>query len=109
MSKQGIKTATNKALKKCYKFLFCSQKRLVKIKENKDKAERYLYGYAGFYQTAKRTNNGSVDWDNISERELNAFESANKAIEKFNKQDEGAMDKALELFNQTQFNYNGCF
>lgn len=109
MSAQGIRTATNKALKKCYKFLSTSEKKLVKIKEDRDIAEKYLYGIRGFYKTAKRKSNGAIDWDAISDREMQLFESSNKAIDKFNRQDEQAMNKALDLFSQTQFNYNGCF
>lgn len=105
----GIKTATNKALKKSYKHLTPEQKKIVKLYEAYEQANKFLYGHYGFYETAKRLKNGQIDFNSVNERTLSVFEDANKTIEKYNKIDEEKLNKALHIFNSTQFTYSQSF
>lgn len=68
-------------------------------------ANKFLYGYLGFYSKVKRVNK-SVDWESVDDITMNTFTDATKKIDNYNKQDEQQMSDALTLFNQTQFQYN---
>lgn len=109
MLKGGIKTAHNRSLKKSYKHLNVQQTRLVKIHERYEIANRFLYGYQGFYSDIKRLSNNCVDWDSVSKNMMVIFTSATKDMERYHKQDEKLMDEALTLFNQTQFSFGQSF
>jgi hypothetical protein len=88
MSQTGINLAHKKSLKKSYKFLTLQEKKLVKILEAYEEAQRFLYSPTGFYATAPRLKNGQINWDLISDLKLNVFEDMNKKIEKYSKYDE---------------------
>jgi hypothetical protein len=105
----SIQQAINKSLKKNYSKLNFRQKTLVKLQEKYNLAQRYLYGYLGFYTKVKRLPSGQVDWGSLSDQELQIFENANKIIKKYNKVNENEMQNALKLFNQTQFTYSQSF
>jgi len=106
MLKGGLKTAHNKSLKKSYKGLSSKQYKIIKLKEKKDMAEKYLYGTYGFYSKAKRLATGQVDFDSIDDRTMQVFEQANKDINKFNSLDCKEVDKAVNIFKQTQFQFS---
>jgi alpha-glucuronidase len=109
MLKGGLKTAHSKSLKKSYKALNKEQYKIIKTKEKKEDAEKYLYGHYGFYSVAKRLKSGAVDFSKLDDRTLQAFEKANKAIQKFNKINESVLNKAVDVFNQTQFSFSQSF
>ena len=109
MLKGGIKTAHNKSLKKSYTALSAKQLKMIKIHERYEIADRFLYGYRGFYSDVKRLTNNCVDWSSVSANMMTAFDSATKDIDKYIKQDKKLMDQALILFNQTQFNFGQSF
>lgn len=106
MLKGGMRTAHNRSLKKSYKNLNAQQTRLVKINERYEAADKFLYGYRGFYEEAGRLDNGQVNWSSIPESLMSAFKDANKDIERYLKQDDDLMGSALRLFNQTQFSFS---
>jgi BioD-like phosphotransacetylase family protein len=105
----SIQQAINKSLKKNYSELNYKQKKLVKLQEKYNQAHKYLYGYLGFYNKVKRLSNRQVDWESLTNQELQIFENANKTIEKYNKVDANEIQNALKLFNQTQFTYSQSF
>jgi hypothetical protein len=109
MLKGGLKTAYNKSLKKSYKGLNKEQYKIIKLKEKKDIAEKYLYGTYGFYSKAKRLTTGQVDFDSMDDRTMQVFEQANKDINKFNSLDCKEVDNAVNIFKQTQFQFSQSF
>ena len=67
--------ASAKQMKKTYKGLDDKQKRYIKAKE---RYEEYDKALAYFYSHCKRNANGAVDFENMSEAELDKFEEYNK-------------------------------
>lgn len=109
MLKGGIKTAHNKSLKRSYKNLDQKQYRVIKVIEAKEQADKFLYGRFGFFATAPRLENKSIDWDRVDPNILIAVENSNKAIEKFNKLDDSLVAETLKKFRQGQFSYSQSF
>jgi len=96
----SIAQAHKKSLKKSYKHLTPAQKKIIKAIENKNIAEKELYGPRGFFAREPRNNNGAVDFENMSEIELSIFENIQKNFEQsckiLNKFDEKEIEKALK-------------
>lgn len=67
--------AFRKQLKKTYKGLDKQQRKYIKAKERFDQMDK---GLNYFYSHCKRTENGAVDWDSLTESELDTFEWQNK-------------------------------
>lgn len=90
MGNIAYEKAFRKQLKKTYKGLTDEQKQYVKAKERFEQSDKDLNR---FYRTAKRNINGAVDFENMSELDLNLFtqlnqikESAMKVMEKISEQ-----------------------
>ncbi len=109
MSQKGILVAHRKSIKKSYKHLTIKEKRIMKIIEAKEQAEKYLYGFNGIYKRAKRLSNGQVDWSCFTNAEIDIFHTSEKAIEKYNKIDEKIILEVKYKFNKSQFNYSQSF
>lgn len=94
--------AFQKQQKISYKGLSVNQKKYIKAKEKFEQMDKALIS---FYSSAKRTLNGAVDFSNLSDDELNAFEFWNKEKEKALKcmdrlENEIDVDDTLNLFLQ---------
>ena len=50
-----------------------------------------------------------MDFDSIDDRTMQVFEQANKDINKFNSLDCKEVDKAVNVFMQTQFQFSQSF
>jgi oligoendopeptidase F len=113
MLKNGLKTAHNKSLKISYRGLDRKEIKIIKAIELKERAEKELYGVNGFYQLSKRTQTGAIDWDSLTERELNLFDSLNRKIEKSNKVlntlSEEEIRKIKITFQNSQFSFSQSF
>lgn len=79
MGNLGYQRAFLKQRKKSYRGLTEEQKKYIKAKEFYDLADKELIR---FYSTKKRKENGSVDFENMDEYELDLFELLNKQKEK---------------------------
>ena len=97
---------TQRLNKPVYKHLTKEQYRLKKLLETKDQHDKYL---DGFYATAKRRQDKAIDWDCLSEKDLDIFDYNYKELEKINKQISDLEDKhqissedVLDIFNKTQ-------
>lgn len=105
-----IATAHKKSLKKTYKYINKKQYKIIKLIEKRELIEEYFYG---FYKRAPRKNNGMVDWEKLSNGEIDFFEYQTKESEKINK----ALDKFSEIefletknfFKMTQFSFSQSF
>lgn len=77
MNKSNIRlqAVAARQLKISYKGLDDKQKRYIKAKE---RYEQYDKALAYFYSHCKRTTNGAVDFENMTEAELDKFEEYNK-------------------------------
>ena len=109
MLKGGIKTAHNKSLKRSYKHLSKQDYLIMKKIEKYDQAEKELYGGLGFYKTCKRLKNGSVDFESLTEKELDWFEDLNKKIKIISKYSEKEILRVRKVFKITQFSYSQSF
>ena len=112
MSQKTIMLAHKKSLKKSYKHLDVKQKKIIKAIETKDFAEKELYGARGFFALAPRKN-GAVDFEVMTQKELDIFKIIQKKLEKacnslFKFTDE-EVNEAKNLFNKTQFTYSQSF
>ena len=99
---------TQRLNKPVYKHLTKEEYKLKKLLEKKEQHEKYFYGANGFYATVKRKNN-IVDWDSLSEKELDIFDYNHKELEKINSQISNLEDKysinsedVIDKFNKTQ-------
>ena len=113
MTHKGILLAHKKSLKKNYKHLNLIQKKIIKAIEKKELAEKELYSTRGFYANAPRNENGGVNWDALTQEQNNLFnllqnnlEKSSKYLSKFS---EEQIEKAQNIFKQTQFNYSQSF
>lgn len=75
-----------------YKGLNDAQKRYIKAKEKFEQMDKALNS---FYSSAKRNPNGSIDFVNLSDDELDAFEFWNKEKDKAMK----CMDRLEEVID----------
>ena len=80
--------AFRKQLKTSYKGLDDNQKKYIKAKEKFEQMDKAL-NY--FYSHCKRLNNNAVDWDSLTDKELDNFEYWNKE-----------KDKALSVMNKLE-------
>lgn len=96
-----------KAFKKQQKISFANldekQRKYIKAKLRFEQLDKYL---AWFYSTCKRLENGAVDWNSLSEKELDFFDNANKekdkALRTMSKLEEQIdVDYTLSVFLQT--------
>jgi hypothetical protein len=71
--------AFRKQQRKSYKGLTEEQKKYIKAKEFYELADKELNR---FYSTAKRKDNGNVDFENMEEHDLDLFEHLNKSKDK---------------------------
>ena len=71
--------AYRKQQKTTYKGLTTEQKRYIKAKERYTEMDKAL---AWFYSRCKRTETGAVDWNVLTEREIDDFEFWNKEKDK---------------------------
>lgn len=71
--------AFKKQLKTTYKCLTPEQKRYVKAEEERRITDKAL---SDFYAHAPRLQNGAVDWQSLTEQQLDYFEEINKRHEK---------------------------
>lgn len=79
MGNIAYQKAFRKQQKKSYKGLTEEQRKYIKAKETYEMAEKELNR---FYSTANRKENGNVDFENMSELDLDLFEHLNKTKEK---------------------------
>lgn len=109
-----IATAHKKSLKKTYKYLNKKQYKIIKLIEKKELIEKYFYApLSGFYKRAPRENNGVINWEKLSNSDIDLFEYQTKEFEKINK----VLDKFSEieiletknLFKMTQFSFSQSF
>lgn len=112
MSQKGILLAHKKSIQKNYKHLNAEQKKIIKAIEEKELAEKELYGIKGFFAKAPRKN-GTVDWEQMTEKDLDIFDFIQKRFDKASKYLSKISDEKIEqaqiLFKQTQFNYSQSF
>jgi hypothetical protein len=113
MSKSGLKTAINKYLKTTYKHLNNKEKKIIKAREQLDYISKELYGHRGFYALAPRTKNGAVDWDLLSDREIDYFKQINNDSEKcrkfLSKYDDDYVLNLMKYHQQHQFSLSQSF
>lgn len=90
-------------LKTTYKGLTPEQKRYVKAEEERRITDK---GLNDFYAHAPRSHNGAVNWQALSEQQLDYFEQTNKrherAIKTMSKLEDNGLDGeyTLEVFRQ---------
>lgn len=95
--------AFTKQLKTIYKGLTPKQKRYVKAEEERRITDK---GLNDFYARAPRSLSGAVDWESLTEQQLDYFEQINKRHEKAIKtmsrlEDNGLDgDNTLKIFMQ---------
>jgi hypothetical protein len=53
--------------------------------------------------------NGQVDFENTDDRTMQVFEQANKDIKRFNSLDCKEVNKAVNIFKQTQFQFSQSY
>lgn len=109
MSQSQINAAHRKSLTSVYKHLTSEQKRIIKLKEKKDLAEKFLYGSRGFYSHVVRLPDNQVNWDCVPDETLNLVSSSMKDIERFLKVDDDLVNTAVKIFNETQFSLSQSF
>lgn len=88
MGNIAYQKAFRSQLKKSYKGLDDNQKKYIKAKERFEQMDKSL-NY--FYSHCNRLTNGAVDWDSLTENELDNFEFWNKE-----------KDKALAIMNKLE-------
>lgn len=88
MGNIAYQKAFRSQLKKSYKGLDDNQKKYIKAKEKFEQMDKAL-NY--FYSHCNRLTNGAVDWDSLTENELDNFEFWNKE-----------KDKALAIMNKLE-------
>lgn len=100
---------TRRLIKPSYKYLSKDEKALFKLIEKKRQFEKELNGYNGFYARVERLPGGAVNWDALSEEELNLFDYLFSSLEKINKKisyrEEKynlSSDEIIEKYNMTQ-------
>lgn len=111
--KQNLRYAKTcqKLNKKRYKGLTAEQKAYIKAKEAFEQSEKAL---SAFWRTAPRSSTGAVNWDKMTELELDYFDEIHKKHEKNLKtmsklEDNGLdVDYALNLFREINCN-SVCF
>ena len=96
--------------KKNYKGLTDKQRRYIKALEKHRQCEKEL---SHFYRTAKRNQYGAVDFQNISDVELDLFEHLNRENEKALKSMERLEEQidaehTVEIFKQQNI-HSACF
>ena len=95
--------AFSKQQKTSYANLTEPQKRYIKAKEQYEQADKYL---SWFYSNCKRTETGAVDFESMTDSELDTFEQVNKNKEKAVRvmsklEDQIDVEYTLSVFLQT--------
>lgn len=117
MSEQGIQTAINRMNKISYMGLTKIEYNYIKLFENKGQIEKALYGFNGFYCTAPKNENGSIDFKKCNNQLLDNFHNWNKELESVSKKIDNLIKKynldELDIvikFNSTKnLGYGGSF
>ena len=79
MSSLAYQKAFRKQQKVSYKHLDENQKKYIKAKEKYEQMDK---GLNHFYLHCKRLENGNVDWNSLTDEELDVFEFLNKEKDK---------------------------
>lgn len=103
MGNLAYQKAFRKQQRVSYKNLNENEKKYIKAKEKFEQMDKWL-NY--FYSHCRRLENGSVDWDNLTDEELNTFDFVNKekekALSKMSKlEDVIDVEYTLNVFMQT--------
>lgn len=97
--------------KKRYKGLTDEQKKYIKVKEAYEQSEKAM---DDFWKTAPRTQTGAVDWNSMTDSQLDYFEVINKIhernIKRISKLEDSGIDieATLNLFRELNCN-SVCF
>lgn len=81
----------------------------MKTIERKEIAERFLYGFRGFYKTAPRLGNGAVDWSKVDDDTQKMVQISNRKIALFHKIDDELIREVSRKFYASQFTYSQSF
>ena len=103
MGNLAYQKASRKLQKVSYKNLSNDEAKYIKAKQRFEQLDKRL---SYFYSHCRRKDNGAVDFENMSEQELDLFEEMNKEREKTLKtmsklEDKIDVDKALTIFLQS--------
>lgn len=112
-----LKQVHQRSLKPSYKGLTKEEHRLIKLIERKEQLQKSLYGHNGFYKDCPRNKNGSVCWEELTEKEQDFFSYHNKehekVIDKISFMEDKYnldQDEVSKKFNSMQSNkYGGSF
>lgn len=101
-----------RSLKKAHKYKLLSEeeKKIANMMEDKDRFNRELYGFNGFYSTFPRNKNGAINWEKIEDSLLDVFDHVRKKHEKLSEKLNQYTQEELSKINEKILGgYGGSF